>query len=107
MASLSELSEVPSVHAWLSELASESAPPGWGQCAEDYCFMANCRGLAECWGQPNSKHSTVKAPGAGARAFRPSGPKLEHEGAISLLMARVAPAAHCNVKIVNLIAKPN
>ena len=29
-----------------------------GQCAEDYCFMANCRGVAECWSQPNSKHST-------------------------------------------------
>ena len=30
-----------------------------GQCAEDYCFMANCRGVAECWSQPNSKHSNV------------------------------------------------
>ena len=56
-------------------------------------------------GWPNAGASPIasillKAP---AGACRPSGPKLEHEGAIILLMVRVAPAAHCNVRVCSLI----
>ena len=65
--------------------------------------MANCRGAAECCrsGASPIVSLSLKAPGAGA--CRASGPKLEHEGAIILLLVRVAPAAHSNVRVCSLI----